>query len=77
VPDEAVTAGAFGPFRCPPGTEELELLLSPIQVRRFAHGLALNADAPDLLADVGLGSGTAILDLVRGVARWTPDPTGA
>jgi hypothetical protein len=77
APGAAVTTGAFGPFVCPAGTQEIRVLLAPIQVQVFAHGLALNAGAPDLLADVGLPSGTATLDLARGVARWAPDPTDA
>ena len=69
-----VTAGAFGPFVCPEGTEEIAVRLRPIQVRVFVgDGQALDPEAPDLLAGVDLVTGTATLDLLHRSARWTPD----
>lgn len=69
-----VTTGAFGPFVCPEGTEEIALSLRPIQVEVLAgNSRALAPDTPDLLAGVELVTGTATLDVLHRSARWTPD----
>lgn len=72
-----VTAGAFGPFPCPEGTEEITLRLRPIQVVTLAgDGQRLSPDSPDLLAGVPLLTGTATLDLQRGTGHWAPHSEG-
>ena len=69
-----MTAGAFGPFVCPEGTEQIALRLRPIQVTEFSgDGRALSPHPTDLLAGVPLVTGTATLDLRHPSARWSQD----
>jgi hypothetical protein len=72
--DGPVTAGAFGPFVCPEGTEEIALRLRPIQVTTVASdGQRIGPDSRDLLAGVPLETGgTATLDLQQGTGYWAP-----
>lgn len=72
-PGQAVTSGAFGPFRCPNGTSEVVLNLRSFQVLVSADGSDLNADVGDRLGPEPRPSGQAVIALADGAAGWVPD----